>query len=137
MSDPMQEGLFVFPMLVGTALSSRDLQLDPTDYIHPIPIIMTSFSQCNVNSLVKDHFKSGEQLLVDNQLGRLMVIIGGVGRPLERLKEVLDKYELPIKDWSAVLRQLRHEIQELYSDGQPWIGNTGGSGGQITPTRPN
>jgi hypothetical protein len=93
-----------FPILVGTALSSHDLVLDPTDYNLPDSIPIPGFTLDEADILVKNHFQNGNQLLKDNQFQRLLAMVGGVGRPPERLKLILE---------------------DLYNRGLSWTGNSG------------
>jgi hypothetical protein len=120
-----RKGLFLFPILVGTTLSSHDLVLDPTDYNLPYSIPIPGFTLDEADILVKNHFQNGNQLLKDNQFRRLLAMVGGVGRPLERLKLILDGYQQPVSDWSAILRLLMCELEDLYNRGLSWTGNSG------------
>jgi hypothetical protein len=115
----------VFPILVGTALSSNDLDLDPTYYNPPIPIPIPGFTTDEADTLVKNHFKNSAQLLEDNRFRRLLAMVGGVGRPLERLKLILDEYQQPVSNWQAVKDLLDAQLRQLYADGNSWRGYLG------------
>jgi len=124
MSTGEPQRLFVFPIFVGTGLSSEDIVITPSDYNGPTSIPIPGFSKQNTYALVKNHFKNGAQLLQDDQFLRLLAMVGGVGRPLERLKVLLDTYQ-PVEGWSAILRDLKSELKKRYDQMSIWTHYSG------------